>query len=162
VNARCTLVRVGRHAVGSAGDHLIAVGLGSCIAVILHDADAGVGGMAHILLPEATSSSDSSNPYKYAASAIPNLIRSIQEGGRSARGLEARLVGGASMFTALMARAVISMGERNLRASRDALRLAGIPVRGEDVGGEYGRTVRFDVESGIVTVSSVNRADVIL
>jgi chemotaxis protein CheD len=159
---RQTLVRVGRHAVGSAGDLLVAVGLGSCIAVILHDPVSRVGGMAHVLLPDASSATDTSNPFRFAISAVPNLVQSLREAGSTVRSLEARLVGGASMFSSLLSPTAVSMGERNLIASRTALRTVGIPLLGEDVGGEYGRTVRFDIESGVVTVTSVSRAEIVL
>ena len=45
------IVRVADLAVGERGDVLVTVGLGSCVAILLHDADAGVGGLAHVLLP---------------------------------------------------------------------------------------------------------------
>jgi chemotaxis protein CheD len=54
------------------------------------------------------------------------------------------------------------MGERNVRASREALRRAGIPILGEAVGGDYGRSVRFSVGEGRTVVSSVGKVDVVL
>jgi chemotaxis protein CheD len=54
------------------------------------------------------------------------------------------------------------MGERNVVASRDALRAAGIPVIREAVGGSVGRTVRFDIASGVVDIRSVGRDAVTL
>jgi chemotaxis protein CheD len=54
------------------------------------------------------------------------------------------------------------MGERNVVASRAALRAAGIPVVREAVGGTLGRTVRFDVRSGAVDVRSVGQDAVTL
>jgi chemotaxis protein CheD len=47
------------------------------------------------------------------------------------------------------------MGERNLVSSRLALNAHGIPLVGEAVGGDYGRTVRLRVADGQVEVSSV-------
>ena len=51
------------------------------------------------------------------------------------------------------------MGERNLLASRSALRAAAIPIIRESVGGERGRSVRFHVKDGRVEIRSVG-ADV--
>jgi chemotaxis protein CheD len=42
------------------------------------------------------------------------------------------------------------MGERNIAASRAALRDAAIPIIGESVGGERGRSVRFRPADGRV------------
>jgi len=82
--------------------------------------------------------------------------------GARARRLEARLAGGASMFATLMVPGSLNMGERNIRASREALRRAGIPILGEAVGGDFGRSVRFSVGEGRTVVSSVGKVDVVL
>jgi chemotaxis protein CheD len=74
----------------------------------------------------------------------------------------AKLVGGASMFTALLPASGLQIGERNLIATRAALAEAGIPIVGEDVGGEHGRSVRFHVDSGVVGVHSIVKGDVVL
>ncbi len=66
------------------------------------------------------------------------------------------------MFSSLIAQGSLNMGERNVVASRQALRELGIPVMGEAVGEDYGRSVRFFVAEGRVVVSSVGRADVSL
>ena len=47
------------------------------------------------------------------------------------------------------------MGERNVVASRQVLHTLGVPLVGEAVGGDYGRTVRLDVSNGILEVRSV-------
>jgi chemotaxis protein CheD len=48
----------------------------------------------------------------------------------------------------------IQMGERNVHASREALHRHGIRLTGEVVGGDYGRSVELDIESGVVRVTS--------
>lgn len=155
-------VKVAHHAVGRADDTLVTLGLGSCVAILLHDPVARVGGMAHVLLPDKQLARDSSNLAKFASTAIPLLAEEVVAlGGRRER-LGARLVGGASMFASLMAPGTLNMGERNVIASREALRKLGIPIHAEEVGADYGRSVRFDVASGRVTVSSVGRPDVAL
>ncbi|HEX2094017.1 MAG TPA: chemotaxis protein CheD [Longimicrobiaceae bacterium] len=162
MTGRQIFVRVAQHAVGREHDTLVTLGLGSCVAVLLHDPVARVGGMAHILLPEQALARDASNPSKFASTAIPLLAREICEaGGRRGR-IRARLVGGASMFASLMTPGSLNMGERNIAASRQALRELGIPVLGEDVGADYGRSVRFHVGDGRVIVSAVGRDDVSL
>jgi chemotaxis protein CheD len=47
------------------------------------------------------------------------------------------------------------MGERNVVASRQVLNTHSIPLVGEAVGGDYGRTVRLDVAKGTLEVRSV-------
>jgi chemotaxis protein CheD len=159
---RQTFVRVAHHATGGAQDVLVTLGLGSCVAILLHDRLARVGGLAHVLLPEPALARDQSNPAKFASTAVPLLLKELEGlGGRSGR-MEARLVGGASMFSALMVPGSLNMGERNVRAARAALRQAGIPVLAEAVGGDFGRSVRFSVGEGKTVVTSVGKPDVVL
>jgi chemotaxis protein CheD len=155
-------VKVAHHALGRAGDVLVTLGLGSCVAIMLHDRQAQVGGLAHVLLPEPALARDRHNTAKFAATAVPMLIAELAEMGARERRLEARLAGGASMFATLMVPGSLNMGERNIRASREALRKVGIPILGEAVGGDYGRSVRFTVGEGRTVVSSVGKADVVL
>ena len=57
------LVRVADLRVGPPDSILITLGLGSCVAILLHDPLARVGGMAHVLLPSRSlSRSEESGP----------------------------------------------------------------------------------------------------
>jgi chemotaxis protein CheD len=131
------------------------VGLGSCVAIVLHDAAARVGGLAHVLLPSPALSRVDANAAKFPQTAVPRLLELMAKQGASPRRITGRLVGGASMFAALAPPGTIQMGERNLVASRQVLNAHGIPLVGEAVGGDYGRTVRLRVADGEVEVSSV-------
>lgn len=157
-----TYVKVAQAAVGGADDTLVTLGLGSCVAILLHDAEARVGGLAHILLPEPALSRDQGNASKFATTAVPALVKEMARLGARPGRLKARLVGGAAMFQTLMVPGSLNMGARNIIASRQALQAAGIPLVAEDVGGDYGRSVRFFVGAGKTTVSSVGKADVVL
>jgi chemotaxis protein CheD len=155
MTAREIVVRVADLQVGGAGDHLVTVGLGSCIAIVLHDPSACVGGLAHVLLPSPALSRQDGNPAKSPHTAVPALLELMAARGASPRRVTARLVGGASMFAALSPPGTIQMGERNVVASRQVLHSHGIPLVGESVGGDYGRTVRLDVSAGSLEVRSV-------
>ena len=149
------IVKVADLRAGGAGDHLVTVGLGSCIAIVLHDGTACVGGLAHVLLPSPGLSRHDGNAAKSPQTAVPRLLELMAERGASRRRVTTRLVGGASMFAALSPPGTIQMGERNVVASRQVLHTLGIPLVGEAVGGDYGRTVRLDVSNGTLEVRSV-------
>ena len=155
MSPREIIVRVADLQVGGAGDLLVTVGLGSCIAIVLHDAEACVGGMAHVLLPSPALTRQDGNPAKSPHTAVPRLLELMAERGASPRRIIARLAGGASMFASLSAPGTIQMGERNVVAARQALHAHTLPIVGEAIGGDYGRTVRLYVASGRVEVSSV-------
>jgi chemotaxis protein CheD len=150
------IVRVADLRVGANEDILVTIGLGSCVAIVLHDATAGVGGLAHVLLPSPALSRKDENPAKFPQTAIPRLLELMAQRGANTRRVSARLAGGASMFAALAAPGTIQMGERNSVACRQVLIQHGVPIVAQATGGDYGRTVRLWVADGRVEVSSVS------
>ena len=150
------LVRVADLRVASNHDVLVTIGLGSCVAVVLHDATAKVGGLAHVLLPSPALSRKDDNPAKFPQTAIPRLLELMSPLGANTRRVTARLAGGASMFASLAAPGTIQMGERNTVACRQVLIQHGVPIVGQATGGDYGRTVKLWVADGRVEVFSVS------
>lgn len=147
-------VRIAHIAVSKDGGRLVAVGLGSCVAVTLYDRGTGIGGMAHILLPDPSAARDDSNPGRFASTAVPLLREALVAAG--ARGpFEAKLVGGAALFGTMLGNGGQQMGARNVEATRKALVSLRIPIVASDTGGAVGRTVSFDVINGSLEVRSV-------
>ncbi|OGU13476.1 MAG: hypothetical protein A3K13_14175 [Gemmatimonadetes bacterium RIFCSPLOWO2_12_FULL_68_9] len=156
------VVRMGEYAVVRGDGVLVALGLGSCVAVILHDRHARVAGLAHVVLPSASLSRDRDRPARAAETAVPLLVGAMRAEGADVARMAARLVGGASMFANLLAAGTVSMGDRNALAVRAALRAAGIPIVGESVGESFGRSVWFDLLLGTAVIRSVGREDRVL
>ena len=155
MTGRRLVVKVADLAVGQGDDELVTVGLGSCVAILLHDAERRVGGLAHVLLPSRALTRHVDRPAKFPHAAVPTLLEQMVELGASPRRIVARLAGGASMFANLAAPGTIQMGERNLVAARQVLNAHHIPLVGEAVGGDFGRTVRMQCATGRVEVSTV-------
>jgi chemotaxis protein CheD len=155
VSGRRVVVRVAELAVGQGNDELVTVGLGSCVAILLHDAERSVGGLAHVLLPSRALTRHLDRPAKFPHAAVPALLEQMVALGASPRRIVARLAGGASMFANLAAPGTIQMGERNVVATRQVLGTHDIPLIGEAVGGDFGRTVRMQCATGRVEVSTV-------
>jgi chemotaxis protein CheD len=155
-------VRVADVATGQGEIVIATVGLGSCVAIMLHDADARVGGLAHILLPSQSLSKDRTNRAKFPATAVPLLLEQMRELGARDDRVTAKIAGGASMFAALLPASSLQMGERNVVATREALEHAKIPLLAQDVGGGHGRSVYFHVSSGSVEVRSLAKGDVVI
>ena len=153
------IVKVAEWAAERGDGVLVTLGLGSCVAIMLHDAEARAGAMAHVLLPSKSLARDQHNPAKFPETAVPLLVERLKAMGADPKQLVAKLAGGASMFGQLVTPGTIQMGERNLLASRSALRAAAIPIVRESVGGERGRSIRFHVKDGRVEIRSVG-ADV--
>lgn len=155
-------VKVADYAVAGGSTVLITVGLGSCVAIVLHDPQAHVGGLAHVLLPSTGMSQDRSNRAKFPSTAVPLLCDRMQALGARTGRMRARIVGGASMFTSLLSATGLQIGERNVVATRAALEHAGIPIIAQEVGGDYGRSVYFNVDDGRLVVKSLKAGHVVL
>ena len=154
-------VKVADYAVATGGT-IATIGLGSCVAIVLYDSQAGVGGMAHVLLPDEQMSRDRSNPAKFPATVVPILVGEMQSLGAIESRLRAKIVGGASMFGTLIPAGGINIGERNVVAVREVLAVAKIPIVAEDTGSDYGRSVFLNVADGAVEVRSVRRGSRVL
>ncbi|HKR56856.1 MAG TPA: chemotaxis protein CheD [Gemmatimonadales bacterium] len=153
------MVTVADWAADQGASDLLTLGLGSCVAIMLYDKETRIGGMAHVLLPSRSLARDATNPAKFPETAVPLLVQRMTQLGADPRRLVAKLAGGASMFAALMTPGTIQMGERNIVASRNALRDAAIPIVAEAVGGGQGRSVRFHLADGSIEIRTVG-ADV--
>jgi chemotaxis protein CheD len=132
---------------------LITVGLGSCIGIALCDNAAKVAGLAHILLADSTNFKTCDNPAKFADTAIPLLIDKMARFGAKNGRLAAKIAGGSQLFS--FENSVISVGEKNIQMTRQTLSRLKIPLLGEDVGGNCGRTMKVYVSEGKVTVTMV-------
>ncbi len=129
--------------------------LGSCLGVCLYDRKKRIAGLSHIMLP--VQKDEKSSPMKYADTAIPLLIKMMEEKGSSKIDLDAKIFGGSKMFNHLNFEKMGQIGIDNISKVKQILQNENIPVVAEDVGGHTGRTIEFHAESGVVTVSSMNQ-----
>lgn len=152
-----THVPVAGYAVATSQGVLSSVGLGSCVALMLYDKATRIGAMAHILLPNESMSRERGRPAKFASTATAFLLDEMRRFGATGPPV-AWIVGGASMFGSLLSNG-INMGERNVIAVRASLDEARITLASADVGGDYGRSVYFDVATGSVRVVSMRHGE---
>jgi len=160
-DARDIRVKVADYAV-AAGGTISTIGLGSCVAIVLYDAVARVGGLAHVLLPSEAMSRDRSNPAKFPTTAVPLLIDEMRRLGADMERIRAKIVGGASMFGNLLPPGGVNIGERNIAAVRTVLAGARVPIDAEDTGSDYGRSVYLSVGDGRVEVRSLRKGSRVL
>jgi len=69
--------------------------LGTCVAVALYDAESGIGGLIHILLPEPISPARPFGDEKYASTGFPIFLRALYDAGASPKNLKGCIAGGA-------------------------------------------------------------------
>jgi chemotaxis protein CheD len=144
-------IPIGGLAVASSGEQLRTL-LGSCIGLALYDRRRKVGGLSHIVLPQARGKTD--RPGKFADTAIPALIEQLQALAGGELALAAKMAGGASMFTNNVA---ANIGQQNMEACQRLLRALGIPLVARDCGGEQGRRMTLNTANGQVLIEIAGR-----
>ena len=132
--------------------------LGSCVGICLYDKFAKVGGLSHIMLPESSMfSRNEINRMKFADTAVVDLVQALIRIGADRKRLTAKIAGGAKMFEVQPGSPMGTIGERNINSVKNILYSLKIPIIGEDTGLNYGRTVYFDLETGIMKVQVLSR-----
>lgn len=140
-----------------APNKIMTIGLGSCVGIAIYDKRHKIAGLAHIMLADSTQFKNITNIAKYADLAIPTLVKDMIKQGSIKRDLTAKIAGGASMFNFSDSSMVSDIGKRNGIAVKKALGKEGIPIIAEDIGGNKGRTMILDAETGEVTLKIVGQ-----
>lgn len=153
-------VRVGiaDSAIVASPDKLITMGLGSCIGIALYDKEKKIAGLVHIMLPDSKQFRNIVNPLKYADLGVEILFNEMLSYGCKKENIIAKIAGGASMFNFSDKKVISDIGKRNGEATINAIKNLSIPIIGEDIGGNKGRTMIVESEDGLVIVRSIGSA----
>ena len=153
-------VGISDYKISHAPNHIITVGLGSCIGTIVYDERTKTGGLSHIMLPDSTAFTGKREIKiaKFADLAIPAMVEELTVKNHiPAYRLKAKIVGGASMFGFNSDQNGLNVGQRNIEAVENVLRQLKIPIVAKHVGGNVGRTMIVDLNDFTTTVRMVNR-----
>lgn len=134
------------------------IGLGSCVGIAIRDTVLKTGGLVHVMLPDSTQVKSNHNIAKFADTGIPALVKQLEAAGCKRTRMEAKIAGGAQMFAFQNKTELLGIGQRNVEASKAALKALGIPLKAEDCGENYGRTVEYDPATGDYEVKAVGKA----
>ncbi len=143
-------------------DGVTTLGLGSCVGIAIRDPGTGIGGLAHIMLPDSTAIRDSSNIPKFADTGIEELVRQIVAAGGARSRLVAKIAGGAQMFAFQNKSSMVRVGDRNVKAVKAKLLEMRIPILASDTGENYGRTVIFYPETGDFIIRAVGKPEKVI
>lgn len=148
-------VGIADYKLTKAPNSLITVGLGSCVGIALYNPKNKIGSLLHIMLPDSTTFKDTSKWQKFADLAIPRAVDEIA--GNNKKDIVAKIAGGASLFNFTSTNKSLQIGKRNIEMVKQTLEELSVPILGEHVGGDSGRTMIVDLEDFNVTVRMVNR-----
>lgn len=142
---------------------LVTRGLGSCIGIALYDPIKKIGSLSHPMLPDMhrLGENETINTAKYVNSVIPVQVENLKKEGCSIASLKAKICGGACMFHSV-SKEFFVVGQKNILMAKTVLKTFNIPIVGEDVGGNYGRTILFDLLTGNITVKTILHGEKIL
>lgn len=152
-------IKVGMADLGmcSSPNAITTLGLGSCVGIVLYDANLKLAGMVHIMLPDSTKIKNNENKAKFADTGIIWLMEKLIEKGARKNSLVAKIAGGAQMFAFRGDNDMLRIGDRNTEATKAVLNKLGIPIVAEDTGKNYGRTIVFYPENGELLIKSVGK-----
>jgi chemotaxis protein CheD len=125
--------------------------LGSCVAVVLWDEYTKIGGVNHFLLPNWKNKGIPN--VRYGDVAVTELHDKTILSGAVKRRLTAKVYGGASMLK--LDNASFNIGQRNIEIPLEKLKELKIPIIFEDTGGNLGRKILFDPNTGDVKLDYI-------
>ena len=134
-----------------ADDHLIAYGLGSCIALAVWDPRVRVGGLAHFMLPSGPANSGS--PVKFIDTGLDTFLRALEAQGAVLNRSTLKAAGAAAMLTV---GGGLAIGKRNAETMQSSLTERGLNLTASSLGGNVGRTVQLEVADGRFLIKSLS------
>ncbi|MBO4395868.1 MAG: chemotaxis protein CheD [Eubacterium sp.] len=140
------------------------LGLGSCLGVILYDESSGICGMAHVMLPDSTRiPSQKNNRFKFMDTCLLDMYDELTNKLRiPPTKLRAKIAGGAKMFAHRSTNSMLNVGEQNVTKAKEMLSAWRIPIRAEDTGNRYGRTITFDPSNFELHIKTVGVGESII
>ena len=139
---------------------LVTYALGSCIGICLYDKAIKLGALIHVMLP-LNMETGRTNTMKYADTGIRSTIKQMEAKGASRARITAKIAGGAKMFD-ISGGSFGNIGQRNIESVHLVLKLEGIRLLREEVGGTIARTLLFDVSDGAGCIRSHGKTDIII
>lgn len=141
--------------IASSPDTLVTRGLGSCVGIAMYGSYKKIGALAHAMVPLCEKGTVKNNPAKFVDSVILLMIDELKQRGCVLRNLKAKIFGGAHMFSSIPMDSPFNIGVRNVNVARSTLSSQGIELLADDTGGNYGRTIFFDLDTGKVKVKTI-------
>lgn len=142
---------------------LVSTLLGSCVAVTLYAPRNRIGAMCHALLPSCREDGRSAcrEHYRHVECAVGAMMDALRERGILCREIEAKVFGGADMFSVgpegRWPDGRPTVGRQNIEKAGEILEAEGVRIAVGDVGGLQGRKVIFSPHTGEVFLKRLNR-----
>ncbi len=140
--------------------HVITI-LGSCVAVTMYHKQKNVAVMCHAMQPVCSNKAsgcqdECCHKFKIVQCTITEMINQLRSMDVPKEGLEVKLFGGSTQFNISgEGREDKAIGRQNINAALDVLSVHGISLNVLEVGGDMGRKLIFDTNSGAVFLKRI-------
>ena len=136
--------------------------LGSCVSVVMHNKRTKVSAISHAQLPgkkecsqcsshcpvRCLKDSDDDNSFKYVISSTKYMLNKLENMGIERNEIDIKLFGGSNVMKALTRDKTV--GESNIEQAHQTLKNLNLKIKGEDTGGDTGRTIYLVSNTGEV------------
>ena len=129
-------------------------GLGSCIGICFYSSQEKFGALAHIMLPSSEHARTPNIKGKYVDTAVPELLNIFRLHHIDTKNIIVKLVGGSHMFPPLK-QTIFDVATKNFFAVKESLAQYHLSIYSQDIGGNYGRSMKFFMENGEIHVSQI-------
>ncbi len=131
-----------------------ALRVATSIVVVVFDPQTGLGGLAHMALPDSRmSNSGGDSGFKYVDIALPQFVNDLVSKNLVKAAAQVKIIGGSQLFNFGGGGGnILNIGTRNAITARTLLTREGLQVEKTETGGNKPRTVLLDMQTGYVQV----------
>ena len=135
-------------------DVIVTYAIGSCMGIYACDRKAGVGGVLHVMMPEARINVEKAgaNPFMFVDTGLPRFIDELKKLGALPSQLTVKIAGGAQLGNGT--NNGYNVGKCNDTAVREMLGKMGLKIESGDTGGASTRTMYAEAGTGKVTLNT--------
>jgi chemotaxis protein CheD len=142
--------------------HTISTLLGSCVAICMYEPSRQIGAMCHCALPKCRSSHQCrpgcGQAGKHVECAIRVMLHHFQKQQIPREDIQVKLFGGANVLSSMGLKTNSWMiGSQNEETARRIITRNRLTIRAADTGGERGRKILFDINTGKVSVAKIKK-----
>ena len=150
----------GQFYVSTQGE-MISTTLGSCVSACVYEAELGIGGMNHFMLPvdrrileRKPEREHLHNASRYGDFAMEELVNAILKQGGKRKHLEVKIFGGGKVVSQIQS---TDIGRMNIEFIKEYLQFEGLRLLAEDTGDVFPRKVHYYTATGKVKVHKMQR-----
>ncbi|MBF0486830.1 MAG: chemotaxis protein CheD [Nitrospirae bacterium] len=141
---------------------LVKTVLGSCVSITMFEPMRRVAAICHGMLPDCGGKGcgDCPEKLKYVTCSIKYIMNKMQDKGVNTRDIEIKAFGGGDVLTYRNYDARATVGRQNIDAALGILEALGHKPKTSDLGGDRGRKIFFNTQTGEVLLRKLRKTAV--